>query len=261
MREREAKRHNLDGSPARARIPVAGSLGPDSTTSVILALQRQAGNAAVAQMIVQRDGGHTATPVKSTDLDETAQAIIKAAQSGKPKDERARAAVWAIINAYYPSKKDLVTDVAWDSALSGLKTHSVGKGTKWKAKIEVGEYFIDHTTGKTDFARRVLQVGHELEHIEQHNSGLGGNEHYHEREFLAFYHEGIAPAIAGTGRMGHATRVDLLDEAIRHYNAFSDKDKKRFADEYKALLKKRAEEQKASHHDPTDPPTEKAKDS
>lgn len=260
MRGHESKPQNVDGSPVRARSAAARSSLQHSTASAILFLQQQAGNAAVTQMIVQRDGGHTATPVKSTDLDETAQAIVKAAQSDKPKDERAKAAVWAIITAYYPSKKSLVTDVVWDSALSGLQTHSVGKGTKWKANIEVGEYFIDHTTGKDDFARRVLQVGHELEHIEQHNRGLGGNEHYHEREFLAFYHESIAPAVAGTGRMGHATRVNLLDEAIRHYNAFSDKDKKRFADDYKALLEKRAEEQKASHKDPTDPPTDKAKE-
>jgi hypothetical protein len=260
MRERETKRHNLDGSLVRARMAAVRSPAPDARTSALLALQRQAGNAAVAQLIVQRDGGHTATPVKSTDLDETAQGIVKDAQSDKPKEERAKAAVWAIITGYYPSKKDLVTDVIWTSSLSGLKTHAIGKGTKWKANIEVGEYFIDHTTGKTDFARRVLQVGHELEHIEQHNRGLGGKEHYHEREFLAFYHEGIAPLVAGTGKMAHATRVDLLDEAIRHYNAFSDTEKEKYADDYKALLEKRAEEMKASNKDPTDPPKDKAKD-
>jgi hypothetical protein len=81
------------------------------------------------------------------------------------------------------------------------------------------------------------------------------------REFLAFYHEGIAPAVKGTGRMAHATRVDLLDESVRHYNRFTDELKKKHADDYNDLLEGRKAEQKAAHQEPTEPPTDLAKDS
>jgi len=36
-----------------------------------------------------------------------------------------------------------------------------------KGKITAGKYFIEHIDA---FARRVLQVGHELQHVQQHGS-------------------------------------------------------------------------------------------
>ena len=231
---------------------------------LLLALQRTAGNAAVGHLVtepspisIQRDGGHgVASPGAVTTLDDRARAIIDAAHGTQGSaGERAMNAVRQIINTYYADRASLVSAVTYDSAERGLLTTSVGHGASSTGSIAVGDYFIAHIA---DFARRVLQVGHELEHIQQYRSGLGGGTHRHEREFLAFYHEGTAGAVPHTGRMAHATRVDLLDEAIRHYNAFSDADKARYAEQYRDLLEQRNRHQRASGWQPTAPPTDAA---
>jgi hypothetical protein len=244
------------------------SSGGETPAHQLLALQRAAGNAAVTDLLsqakaftVQRDGGHTATaaPAASTSaLDDQALAIINAAQAAQPAAaERGKAVVRQIIDTYYADRASTVRGITYESGDPGLTTTSGGQGATSTGSIAVGDYFLTNTT-RAGFARRVLQVGHELEHIQQYRSGLGGGTHRHEREFLAFYHEGTGAALAHTGRVAHATRVSLIDEAIRHYNALSDDDKRRYADQYNDLLAKRAEEQAASGHDPTDPPTNAA---
>ncbi len=275
MAEHGGLREALAETRTGGRRP--GTLRPDRTQEAslaslpqtLLALQRNAGNAAVSALLVQRagpevlqiqkDGGHAAAaPAKSTDLDEHAHEIIKAAQAATPAiDERAVNAVWAIINTYYADRKAMVSTVHYVASEPGLKTTARGKGEKVTGSIAVGHDFIVNTADR-HFARRVLQVGHELEHIQQHREGKGGEGHRHEREFLAFYHEGIAAAVPHTGRMAHAMRVDLLDEAIRNYNALSDEDKKQHADQYKDLLVRRAREQKAAGQEATEPPTNRA---
>jgi hypothetical protein len=254
--------------PARGS-PQARPRAPASTSISLLNLQRLAGNAAIVDLLskpgaltLQRDGGHgpSAAPAASaTDLDERALAIINAAQADQPAaGERAIAVVRQILDTYYADRAATVRGITYDAADTGLTTTSGGRGATSTGSIAVGDYFRDNTT-RAGFARRVLQVGHELEHIQQYRSGLGGGTHRHEREFLAFYHEGTGAAVAHTGRVSHSTRVSLLDEAIRHYNAFSDEDKRRYADQYTDLLAKRTEEQRASGHDTTDPPTEAAR--
>ncbi len=233
---------------------------PTTASGSILALQRTAGNAAVTQLITaQRDGGHSpAAPAKSTDLDDRAVAIVKAAQATTPTiDERAANAVQAIIDTYFLDRKPMVSGVRYAESEPGLRTTARGSGEKVTGLISVGHYFISETT-EPHFARRVLQVGHELEHIQQHREGKGGEKHRHEREFLAFYHEATAPAVAHTGRVSHSTRVDMMDEAIRNYNAMPDQQKKQHETEYKELLEQRAIEQRKTGRAAPEPPTDAA---
>lgn len=225
----------------------------------ILQLQRSAGNTAVSQLItVQRDGGHALAAPATTELDDQASAIISAAKAESPGiDERAVNAVKAILNTYYPDKKDMVSGVQYVASEPGLLTTSAGRGDRSTGSIAVGHYFVANTT-EAGFARRVLQVGHELEHIQQHREGKGGEAHRHEREFLAFYHEGLNAALPHTGKVSHSTRVELIDQAIRNYNGMSDEQKQQYADKYQELLARRTEEQRKGHNTATDPPTERA---
>ena len=233
----------------------------DSLASVphtLLALQRAAGNTAVSELLaqpagpgvlhIQRDDSHAppAAPAKVTDLDEQANDIIKAAQAETPGiEERAVNAVSAIINTYFADKKDMVTLVKYVESELGLLTTSQGRGKKATGVISVGLPFIkDLRGGFGHFARRVLQVAHELEHIQQYRDGMGGAGKKHEREFLAFYHEGTATEVAHTGRMRPDMRVKLLDGAISNYNAMPEDDQKRYADQYKEVVERRASEQK-----------------
>ena len=247
--------------PNRSTAKAAQQLSP--VAQAILALQASAGNAAVAELFVQREGPAVATKSKFA-LDTQAQAIVDAAQAkDAPENERAVKLVWAIINTYHSDKKDLIESVVFVADEKGLHTTPKRKDKKseWRGTIEVGSSFLKQALARDGFSRRVLQVGHEIEHVEQHRQGMVGPEHYHEREFLAFYHEGIAPLKPGTGRIAHATRVDVLDQAIRHYNTFSKELKERYAAQYKDILARRVEEQKHGGNDPTDPPTDLAPDS
>lgn len=140
----------------------------------LLALQRAAGNTTVGELIagssaitIQRDGGHTAVavPATTTALDDRAHAIINAAQADHPAiAERAVSTVPRIINTYYADRAPTVSDVTYDSSEPGLMTTSVGRGASSTGSIAVGDYFVTNTIA-AEFARRVLQVGHELEHI------------------------------------------------------------------------------------------------
>src|SRR5205823_12433653 len=104
-------------------------------------------------------------------------------------------------------------------------------------------------------ARRVLQVGHELEHIDQYRTGLSGGHKASEREFLAFYHEALAVEKPGTGSVQHAGRVPLIDAALGYYNCLDDDKKKEYGAKQQELLGRRASEVKASNRgDLGDPP-------
>jgi hypothetical protein len=180
-------------------------------------------------------------------LDEKAKAIIAQAQNDKIKaDERAVQAVRSIIKEYYPSDESKVDSVVYDDEKAGTGVSVTSKGT--------GET----TAGVTErhFARRVLQVGHELEHINQWRSGMAGGQKSAEREFLAFYHEALAPEKPGTGRMQRSTRVNLIDAALGYYYCLTAEQQKQYATNKKELLDRRPGEVKASGHPSTDPPTE-----
>lgn len=187
--------------------------------------------------------------------DQQAQAIITAAQdSSVTLDRRAIQAVRSIISTYYSAQSSKIHDVVYNESESGLLTTSVGRGASTTGTISVGRYFVEHTT-RSEFARRVLQVGHELQHVDQYRTGLAGATNRHLREFLAFHWEATATEAAGTGRMSHATRVSLIDGALGHYNCLDDQTKRDQQTKQQELLTLRASEQHRGGNDPTSPPT------
>jgi len=118
----------------------------------------------------------------------------------------------------------------------------------------VGDYFVNNTT-KAGFARRVIQVDHELEHIRQHRAGMGGPKTKKLREFLAYHREALAPEPSGTGKVSHATRVDLIDAALKNYFCMSDDQRKEHVGKKDELLKVRADHVEKSHKTFPEPPS------
>jgi hypothetical protein len=183
-------------------------------------------------------------------LDEKAKKIVDAAKdAGKSLDQRAIDAVNSIIKTYYDPT--LVEKITYDENEPGLATSPVGTGKDIKGSITVGKYFIENIYS---FARRVLQVGHELEHVQQQRAGMGGVTKRNEREFLAFHWEATTPEKAGTGKMSHSTRVALIDEALRNYYCMPEDKQKSHTDKKEELLKLREVEEKASGNPHKDPP-------
>ncbi len=141
----------------------------------------------------------------------------------------------AILDTYYPDDRDLVKDVVYTASDRGLTTDSVDSPTA-RGTIHVGRYFVEHATQGGGFARRVLQVMHELEHVRQHRRGMGGPAKKDEREFLAFRLEATAREARGTGNMDPGTRILLIDAALRHYNCLADDAKERYRSQQAELL-------------------------
>ena len=185
-------------------------------------------------------------------LDEKAKKIIEAGNDpSKSIDQRAIEAVNSIVKEYFDPA--LVGKVVYDEKDPGLTTSPVGAGKDIKGQITVGKYFIDNLA---TFARRVLQVGHELQHVQQQRAGMGGPAKKNEREFLAFHWEATQPAKAATGKMSHASRLSLTDEALRNYFCMPEADQKNHSDKKAELLTLRATEEKASGKEHTEPPKE-----
>ena len=210
----------------------------------------------LAHVAQQRSGGAALRRQPSpTSIDPTAQAIITAAQTtSTPIADRATAAVRAIIDTYYGSQASKVAAIVYSDSEPGLATTYTGTGAAITGTITVGRYFVENTT-RAGFARRVLQVGHELQHIDQQRSGMGGPTKRHLREFLAFHWEATAPEAAGTGRVSHASRVALIDAALSNYNCLDAAEKTQHQTKQQALLTLRTTEQAASGQPATSPPT------
>jgi hypothetical protein len=196
------------------------------------------------------------------ELDEKAKAIIARARDDKTKaEERAVQVVKSIIKEYYPSEEPNVDSVAFNEEKAGTGVHVEEKfapssrNEESKGTIYVGSDFLKGVTER-HFARRVLQVGHELEHITQWRTGMAGGHKSAEREFLAFYHEALAEEKPGTGRMQRATRVQLIDAALGYYYCLTAQQQKQYASNKKELLDRRPVEVKASGRSLPDPPTE-----
>lgn len=188
-------------------------------------------------------------------LDEKANKIIKAAKdTSKPIDQRAIDAVNSIVKTYYDSA--LMDSVTFDEKDPGLTTTYVGTGNKIKGQTTVGKYFIENIDS---FARRVLQVGHEMEHIQQQRSGMGGADNKHKREFLAHHWEATQPEKAGTGRMPHSSRVAQIDASLKHYYCMTGEDQKTYVAKKDELLTLRATEETAGGNQHTEPPKDCAK--
>lgn len=185
-------------------------------------------------------------------VDDKAKAIIaKAKDTTKGVDQRAKEAVMDILRTYYDTSK--VSDVVYDESDPGLTTSPVGTGHDIKGSIAVGRYFVEHIDS---FARRILQVGHELQHIDQQRSGLGGAANKDKREFMAFSWEAQAQERAGTGRLPYAMRRDLIDSALGYFNCLPENDQKSFAADRDKLLKLREDVNGKGGNPATNPPTE-----
>lgn len=178
-------------------------------------------------------------------LDEKAKKIIAiAADTTKKAEERAVEVVKAIVDTYYSADKALIDSVVFDDAKAGTGVQvdqKFAKGSKPEEStgiINVGNTFLSGTTEK-HFARRVLQVGHEIEHIHQWRGGMSGGHKKNEREFLAFYHEATLSEKPGTGRMVPGTRLRLIHAALENYVCLDADKQKEHAAKHKELLEKR----------------------
>lgn len=187
---------------------------------------------------------------RKTTLDEKAGRIIaNAKDTSKSIEERAKQAVLDIAAAYWDASK--ISEVVYSEDQEGLATSPVGKGNDIKGKITVGKYFVEHIDS---FARRVLQVGHELQHVDQQRAGMGGEANQDKREFLAHSWQAQQPEVAGTGRLSNALRVSLIDAALGYYYCLSVEEQKSYAADKENLLKRREEFNGKSGNPPTSPP-------
>jgi hypothetical protein len=179
-------------------------------------------------------------------IDATARTIVAAAQDqSKPIDLRGRELVRAIIGTYFPTEAAKVSGVQFMESLPGLQTTSEGSGPTTRGLIRVGRYFVEHTDDRF-FARRVLQVGHELRHIDQWRAGMVGPARKAEREFLAHCWVALTPELPGTGCLPHATRVEIIDAALGNLNCLSATVRARYGQHERTLLALRQREQAAS---------------
>jgi hypothetical protein len=190
----------------------------------------------------------------TTALDSTANSIISgAADTSRDAAARAVGAVRQIIKAYYPAKAGNVNDVVYDNkqAGTGLETAPYPASRPTSGNIFVGDAFLNGVQDRKSFSHHVLQVGHELEHIDQYRDpALGPSPaKKDEREFLAFYHEALATEASHTGRFQHSNRISVIDAALGYYNCLAsaaEQDKKDAAKRYesnqKELLTRRSAE-------------------
>lgn len=171
-------------------------------------------------------------------IDARAQAIIDIASGTDSASAKAIAIVTQIICKYYPSDAAIVNSVTYNASLTGLDTTSVGSGATTTGIIGVGDSFVSGVTA-AHFARRVLQVGHEIQHIQQYRAGLAGANNANEREFLAFAENALADEFEGTGRMTNGTRLNIVDAAIGYYHCLTDALKTRYQSRFTALQARR----------------------
>jgi hypothetical protein len=173
-------------------------------------------------------------------LDATATSLVNAAQNtATPIATRATQAVGGILRAYYPGEVAKVSGIAWSDAVNGLITTRVGTGAQATGQITVGRQFVNGMTAQF-FARRVLQVGHELRHIDQYRAGLIGAANRMQREFMAHCWVALQRERAGTGCMPRATRLAIIDCALAYYNCMPAAVQSRFAAHQRNLLRVRA---------------------
>jgi hypothetical protein len=199
--------------------------------------------------VVQQDSGLSVGSLQREErrprpapVDTDAQRIIDLAQNtATPVDQRAVAVVQAIINQYFPTDASKITGINFRAGEPGLKVTYVGSGAATTGTLDVGSDFAANTT-QEHFARRVLQVRHEIEHIDQVRSGMAGANRSDEREFIAFYHEALARELPGSGRMRHATRVSLIDGALGYYYCLASELQSTNATRRDELVARRVEE-------------------
>ena len=180
-----------------------------------------------------------------------ADAIVRKAQdSSVPLGDRALEAVKSIVREYYD--ESMLSDVVYNENEGGLSTKPVGRGSDIKGKITVGKYFIEHIDA---FARRVLQVGHELQHVQQERDGLRRHRNQDKREFLAHSWGALEPEKTGTGLLPDAQRREMIDAALGYFNCLGEDDQSEFADKKAELLRRREDVNGTRGNASTQPPT------
>ncbi len=182
-------------------------------------------------------------------VDADAQRIIDlAADTARPIADRAVAVVRAIIDRYYAADAGRISGITYREAEPGLNVAYAGQGAATTGALTVGRYFVENLVQR-HFAHRVAQVGHEIEHVGQVRGGMVGPSRSDEREFLAFYHEGLFTEPAGTGRMQHSTRVQVIDAALGYYCCFDAELQRTHQTKRDELITRRAAAVRASGHD------------
>lgn len=217
-----------------------------------------AGPSASAGLTCQTGERTTSAPdeARGRSLDPRAQAIINGAQdTSRPIDVRAVAVVEQIICQYFPTDAEKVNSVRYVEDRSGLDVTTARDGSVIRGDVEVGRDFVQNTTER-HFARRVLQVRHELQHIDQWRAGMTGAALSGEREFLAFHREALGQELPETGRMQHSTRVALIDGALGYYYCLSSDKQREYQPLRDELLDRRPTEERAGGPEHTEPPTE-----
>jgi hypothetical protein len=170
---------------------------------------------------LQRCAARQQVPVVSAATAEDAARIIAMAQdTSRVIEERAVAVVRAILDAYYPGDRELVRDIRYVADEPGLSVTSVGQGAETLGDLEVGRYYTENTN-EVQLGRRILQLGHELQHIRQYRSGMTGPARQDEREFLAHHWAAMAPDPPGARSLQHAMRVRMIDTALGYYSCLS----------------------------------------
>jgi hypothetical protein len=177
--------------------------------------------------------------------------VTKAKDTHVPLGDRAVEAVKSIVREYYD--ESMLSEVVYDEDEGGLSTKPVGRGSDIKGKITVGKYFIEHIDA---FARRVLQVGHELQHVQQQRDGMGGHRSQDKREFLAHSWGALEPAKSGTGHLPDAQRRDMIDGALGYFYCLGEDEKTGFADKKAELLRQRQGVNGTRGNESTQPPTQ-----
>lgn len=193
--------------------------------------------------VIQQKGSGASTLIQresESALDENALRIIALAQdSNRPVEDRAVAVVRAIIDQYYPADSSKVSSIRYRQGEQGLRVTYTGRGEATTGIITVGRYFV-RQTDRSGFARRIAQVRHEIEHIEQIRAGMAGAHRSDEREFIAFYHEALFEELPHTGRISHSTRVALIDAALGYYYCLNEELQRNNTTRRDELLARRA---------------------
>jgi hypothetical protein len=188
----------------------------------------------------------SALPKCDTTIDAKAQKIIDAAaDTSVSADTRAIQAFTSIMSTYYSRSGGKFDKVSYDATEKGLLITYKGSGEKLRGDVVIGEDFLRNMTSKF-FARRVLQVGHEIIHVNQQRKGMSGKAMKARREFGAHSWAALTPTFTGTGCITHSTRVAMIDCALRHYYCMSEKQRKQHKSRIKPLLTRRPLEVKAS---------------
>jgi len=256
-------RIHVDGEASRS-VEAAGSLAYTVGRDIFFGAGTYHPETREGQRLIQHELTHVrqqargAAPVgkqhqsgtpRAAPVDADAQRIIDlAADTARPIAERAVAVVRAIIDRYYAADSARISGITYREAEPGLNVSYSGQGAATTGALTVGRYFVEHVVQR-HFAHHVAQVGHEIEHVGQVRGGMVGPSRSDEREFLAFYHEGLFTEPTGAGRLQHSTRVQIIDAALGYYCCFDAELQRTHQTKRDELLTRRATAVRASGHD------------